>query len=115
MLTEQDIENILDGDTPDKIEWEHWPDPPAPGTKCWSSSDENWLIQYIPDPGAPCLAIGRSDEGHVYTWVEGIGDNAACKLLRAAAKNPEATMKMLHEEVDAAETQFCGFPGEIPV
>ena len=111
MLTERDIENLLNSNDRDSLAWERRSDPPMPEAKCWSSTDEKWLIQYISDTTDPGLAIGRSVGGdHVFTSIAGIGDRAASKLLRAAAIDPGATMEMLHERVDGGKTQFCCSP-----
>lgn len=110
MLTHRDIQNVLDtaAEHDAAPDWEHWPDPPMDAAKCWSSRDERWLVQYIPDPNTPSLAVGHSRrEGtHITTSVDEVGDHAAAKLLRLAARDPEAAMLLLHEDVDRARTKM---------
>lgn len=110
MLSQRDIQNILDtADDHDAApDWEYWPDPPMDAAKCWSSRGGCWLVQYIPDPDAPSLAVGHSrrDGAHITTIVDDVGDHAAAKLLRLTALDPEAAMLLLHEKVDRSRTKM---------
>lgn len=111
MLTERDIENLLEKKGSEATTWSRRYDPAIPKARNWVSADDRWLIQYIPDPANPFLGIGRVGERDaVIAYVPRVSDPVASKLLRVAAIDPGTMMETLQEEVDSSETERYTLP-----